>query len=353
MRTLRAGIIALLAVAALPPRPAAQGLPFALFERYLTSLRDETGIPGFSVAIVQSRRPVWEAAFGRQDAEKNLPARADTPYLIGDLTQSFSAIVLGQCVERTGLDISTPMRRWAPLPESGATVGHVLSHTSAGIPGETFAYDPARFGLLSTVSQDCSGRPLQRAVAEDVFDRLGMSDSVPGRDLAGLGALDSTYFDDGTLRRYEAVLARLAAPYQVDRAGRATRSNYPLAAVSASTGLVSTVRDLARFDIALDEDALIGGDLRQIAWTNVRSTSGAQLPMGLGWFVQTYNGERLVWQLGTVRDAGSALLLKVPGRELTLIILANGDGLAPADTLTTGDITASVFVRAFLKLFLL
>jgi len=353
MRTLRAGIIALLAVVALSPRPAARSLPLALFERYLGSLREETGIPGLSVAVVQSRRLVWEAGFGRQDAEKNLPARADTPYLIGDLTQSFSAIVLGQCVERTGLDINTPMRRWASLPESSATVGHVLSHTSAGTPGETFAYDPGRFGLLASVSQDCSRRPFQRAVAEDIFDRLGMNDSVPGRDLAGMGSLDDRYFDNDRLRAYEGVLARLAAPYRVDRAGRATRGDYPSPAVSASTGLVSTVRDLARFDIALDDDALIGGDLRQIAWTNVTASSGAPLPMGLGWFVQSYNGERLVWQLGTVRDAGSSLLLKVPGRELTLILLANGDGLAPADTLSTGDITSSVFVRLFLKLFLL
>lgn len=353
MRTLRAGLIALLAAVALSPRPTAQSLPLALFDRYLASLQEETGIPGLSVAVVQNRRVVWDAGFGRQDAEKNLPARADTPYLIGDLTQSFSAVVLGQCVERTGLDISTPMQRWASLPESSATVRHVLSHTSAGLPGEAFAYDPDRFGLLAGVSADCARRPFQRAVAEDIFDRLGMNDSIPGRDLAAMGGVDGEFFDGARLGRYESVLGRLAAPYRVDRSGRATRSDYPPAAVTAATGFVSTVRDLARFDIALDDSALLDGDLLQVAWTNVTTSGGSPLPMGLGWFVQTHNGERLVWQLGTVRDAGSSLLLKVPGRGLTLIMLANGDGLAPSDTLATGDITSSVFVRLFLKLFLL
>lgn len=352
MRTLRAGALVLLAVVALTPRPSAQSLPIALFDRYLASLREETGIPGLSVAIVQNGRLVWDTGLGRQDVETSIAARADTPYLIGDLTQSFAAIVLGQCVERAGLDINTPMRRWASLPEAAATIGHVLSHTSAGTPGESFTYDPARFGLLSTVAQDCAGHSFPRAVAENVFDFLGMRDSVPGRDLAAIGALDASYFDDGKLRAYESVLARLATPYRVDRSGRATRSDYPGPGVTASTGLVSTVRDLARFDMALD-DNLLRRDFREIAWTNVTTSNGAALPMGLGWFVQTYNGERLIWQLGNVRDAGSSLLLKVPGRNLTLIMLANGDGLAPADALTTGDITVSLYVKLFLKLFLL
>lgn len=353
MRSLRAGVLVLVAALALAPRPDAQSLPIALFERYLGSLREETGIPGLSVAIVQGRRVVWEAGLGRQDAERNVTARADTPYLIGDLTQSFAAVVLGQCVERTGLDINAPIGRWAPLPESGANVGHVLSHTSSGAPGEVFAYDPARFSTLAAVAQDCAARPFRRTVAEDVFDRLGMADSIPGRDLVTIGATAPEYFDNNKLRAYESVLARLAVPYRVDRSGRSTRSEYPTESVTAATGLVSTVRDLARFDIALDEDALIGGDIRNTAWTNVRTSSGAPLPMGFGWFVQSYNGERLVWQLGNVRDAGSSLLLKIPGRELTLILLANGDGLAPPDTLATGDITASLYVKLFLKLFLL
>ncbi len=353
MRTLRAGVLTLMAVVALSPRPSAQSLPIALFERYLGALREETGIPGLSVAVVQNGRVVWDAGIGRQDVERAIVARADTPYLIGDLTQSFAAIVLGQCVERAALDINTPIRRWSSLPEAGATIGHVLSHTSAGVPGETFSYDPGRFGTLATVAQDCSERPFRRAVAEEVFDRLAMKDSVPGRDLAAIGANDHDYFDDGKLRDYEAVLRRLAAPYRVDRSGRSSRSDYPADTVTAATGLVSTVRDLAEFDLALDDNQLLRPDLREIAWTNVTTSGGSALPMGLGWFVQTYNGERLIWQVGNVRDAGSSLLLKIPRRNLTLIMLANGDGLAPPETLATGDITASLYVKLFLKLFLL
>ncbi len=351
MRPLRAGALVLVATVALMPRPAAQSLPYALFERYVDALREEAGIPGLSAAIVQGRRLVWDAGLGRQDAERSVPARADTPYLIGDLTQTFAAVVLGQCVEHAGFSIAEPISRWSSdIPESGAQVRHVLAHTSAGTPGESYRYDLSRFAQLTPVADDCADRPFRRVVAEEIFDRFAMRDSLPGRDLTAIGSTAPAFFDDGKLRAYESVLTRLAVPYRVDRGGKATRADYPADGVTAATGLISTVRDLARFDIALDDDALIGRNLRTVAWTNVTTSGGAPLPRGLGWFVQTYNGEPLVWQFGAVRDAGSALMLKVPGRDITLILLANSDGLAP-ESLSNGDVTVSLFAKLFLRLF--
>ena len=350
MRLLRAGVIALLAVLALAPRPAAQGLSYPLFERYLESLREQTAIPGLSAVIVQGRRVVWAVGLGKQDLERSIAARADTPYLIGDLTQSFGAAVLGQCVERTGLNINDPMRRWtSDIPESSATVRQVIAHASASA-GEAFLYDPARYAALTSVADVCADRPFRRTIAEDIFGRLGMRDSLPGRDLERI-ATSSPYFDNDTLKRYEAVLVRMAVPYRVDRSGKATRGDYPTDRVTTATGLISTALDLARFDSAIDNDELVHGDLRAVAWTNVTTSSGAPLPSGLGWFVQSYNGERLVWHFGSVRDTASSLVLKVPGRDITLILLANSDGLSAPYALAEGDVTASLFAKLFLRLF--
>ena len=351
MSSLRAGVV-VLAVLALAPRPAAQGLSYSLFERYLESLREQTSIPGISAVIVQGRRVVWEAGLGKQDIEKSIVPRSDTPYLIGDLTQTFGAVVLGQCIERVALDINDPMRRWtADIPEPGATIRHVVAHASTGTPGDRFAYDPARYATLTSVADNCSDRPFRRTVAEDIFDRLSMRDSLPGRDFERMASSSGAFFDNARLKRYEAVLQRLAVPYRVDRSGKATRGDYPDDRVTASTGLVSTARDLARFDAAIDDDVLVDGALRAAAWNNVTTTGGAPLPTGLGWFVQTYNGERLVWHFGQVRDTSSSLVLKVPGRDITLILLANSDGLSAPYALAEGDVTSSLFAKLFLRLF--
>lgn len=348
---LRAGVLTLLIAVVVSPRPEAQSLPYALFERYLESLREQTGIPGLSATIVQGRRRVWEAGLGKQDLDRSVATRADTPFPIGDLTQSFAAVLVGQCVDATGLSIDQPIRRWTnSIPEASATIRHVLAHASTGSPGELFTYDPSRYATLTNVLDDCGSGPFRATVAARVFDRLGMQDSVPGADLADAASPGRREFDDATLSRYAAVLQRMATPYRVDRGGRASKGDIS-ADVNAATGLVSTVQDLARFDVALDDGILLRRDHLAEAWTNVISRNGAALPAGLGWLVQTYNGERLVWHFGAVSNAASSLVLKVPGRDMTLILLANSDGLTAPYSLSDGDATTSLFAKLFLKLF--
>ena len=78
---------------------------------------------------------------------------------------------------------------------------------------------------------------------------------------------------------------------------------------------------------------------------------GPRLPHGLGWFVQTFRGEPIVWQFGVEPDAYSALYVKVPNRQLTFILFANSDALVAPYGLEAGDVTASLYARLFLLLF--
>ena len=66
--------------------------------------------------------------------------------------------------------------------------------------------------------------------------------------------------------------------------------------------------------------------------------------------MQAYNGEPIVWQFGLVKDAYSSLILKVPNRGFTLILLANSDGLSAPYALDRGDVRASLFAQLFLRL---
>ena len=75
------------------------------------------------------------------------------------------------------------------------------------------------------------------------------------------------------------------------------------------------------------------------------------LPTGLGWFVQNYNAEAIVWQFGVMTGGYSSLILKIPAKRLTLVLLANSDGLCSPFDLSTGDVTKSLFALVFLRLF--
>lgn len=349
MRTTRTVAVALLALVALGQHLSAQSLTFSLFERYLESLRVETGIPGLSAAIVQNGRVAWEGGFGFQNVESAVRAEADTPYPIADLSQTVaSTLLLQQCVDSGRLEVSDRVRRWvSPYPDETTTVGELLRHAS---PAGGFKYDPSRFADLTGVVEQCTSAGLgfgfySRILADEILNRLSMRSSVPGQDLAEPSSPNRSRHTADELARYASVLARLAVPYRVDSNRRPVRSTYPRKTLTAASGIVSTAADLAQFDAHLG--VLVTAQTLKDAW----STSGS-LPTGLGWFVQKYNGETLVWHFGLAENAFSSLVLKVPGRGLTLVLLANSDGLSAPYSLEKGDVTRSHFAQVFLRLFL-
>lgn len=324
------------------------------FESYLESLRVQAGIPGISAAIVQDGQIVWERGFGFQNQDARIRATPDTPYPIGDVSQAIASELVLRCFEDRLLNLDGSASRYGvSLPEGTASLRNILSHASAGNPGETFRYDSDRYGQLSFAVEACIPQPYRKTVAVNILERLSMRDSVPGRDLTTPDALQQPLFATEVLERYKKVLERMAVPYKVDKRGKLTRSDLPPEGINAATGLVSTVRDLARFDAALDSYLFLREETQQQAWTNVVSLGGprATLPTGLGWFVQSYRDQPVVWQYGLIPGAYSSLIVKLPHRRLTLILLANSDGLNAPYQLDLGDVTRSLFASLFLRLY--
>jgi CubicO group peptidase (beta-lactamase class C family) len=341
--------VVLLSLAVCAPSASAQGLSFSLFERYLESFRVEAGIPGMSAAIVQDNTVVWKAGFGRQDVEGIIPATADTPYQVGPLSQALGAtLLLRKCMDQDTAEATDPVTRWVPTyGETSTTLGQLLSHTA---PVGGFHYAPDRFASLTDVVEECGDRKYGDLLAREIFELAGMVDSVPGEALAVPSPADVATFGEARLSRYAAILRRAALPYRVI-SGRAQRNaDYRAHQLDMSSGIVTTVSDLARFDIALDSEGLLSEAARIQAWSPAYWGT-LPLPTGLGWFLQGYNGQPIVWQFGLVDGAYSSLIIKVPNRHLTFILLANSDGLSAPYGLEAGDVTSSLFARLFLRSF--
>jgi CubicO group peptidase (beta-lactamase class C family) len=357
---------------------AQEQFPFQIFERYLDPLYQQIGMPGLSAIIVQDRTIAWSKNYGYADVERQVRTTSDTPYAIGGVTQAFTGVLMGVCIDRFRFEIGDQdMHSFAPaFPEPRTSVRQVLSHSTGG----RFRYDPSLYSMLTPVaeSKECFNQNFRQAMATEILERLALTRTVPGLDL-GLadGVAARALFDEARIRKYQGVLADrtdpLAVPYRLDAKGRSFRSEYPSYGMDASNGLVSTANDLAKLQIELNKRngiPLSFNTLDQM-WSNAvftvpsgNTTASLVMPTGLGWFVTTESGQRLVWTFGHIPDAGSALIVKMTcppqtagapaciDKRLTLILLANSAGLVQGYNLENATVTASPFVKVFLRLFI-
>jgi D-alanyl-D-alanine carboxypeptidase len=278
----------------------------------------------------------------------------DTPFHAGGLTEIFTAALVLGCVEDRKLSLDGRVGQFVEstsTPEPDATLRQLLTHTSGTPENLTFAYRPQRLDPLQHAIRACTDNSFRESLANMLAEQA-MIDSVPGPDVVNLKPPAPGIPSQSDSIRYGGVLSRLATPYAIDARGRASIAQYGATTLSPSDGLVTTVRDLAKFDAALrDGRSILREDTLRSAWTAAIGRGGQPLPHGLGWFVQTFNGEPIVWQFGISPGAGSSLMVTLPSKGLTFILMANSDRLVRPLPLSEGDVTVSPFARLFFNLF--
>lgn len=318
--------------------------PYARFEADLEVLRQQHKIPGLSAAIVRDQELVWSRGFGCADLDSDLAATPDTVYYLASVTKPLAAVLIMQLVEDGTLDLEDPVALYGVELESPGVVRvkHLLSMTSEGNPGEVYSYNGGQYMHLGQVIDAASGRSFEELLFERILEPLGMTSTAPAP--AGCARLPSRSTCEG-------VYARLAKPYQLDPKRGMAAAYYWRDYLGAAGGLISTVVDLAKLDVALDQNALVPHEAKERMFAPTVSTAGATLPYGLGWFSQDYQGTRLVWHYGYWPPSVSSLILKLPEEQLTLIVLANTDNLSRPYRLGDGDVLRSPVALAFYERF--
>lgn len=285
-------------------------------------------IPGMAVVVKQGEKILYEDYFGYADLEKQKSVDSTTVFPIASVSKLFAASIIHQLVEEGKLDLDTAITSYLPelgLPAS-IKVKHILSHTSQGTPGNGFLYS-GRFGLLTPLIEKLTNKTYAEVLNERVIAKLGLQNTH------GL-------INDETVN---ALADRLANPYfPPNEKGRFDPG------LSTSTGIAATARDLATFATALQSGQLISKQSYFKMGSPFKSNKGEKQAYGLGAFGQKYNKEDMVWGYGQ-NDCFSSLLLNIPDKELTLIILANNNLLSDPARLIYGDVTYSLFALAFLE----
>ena len=328
--------------------------------RDLEQLRQDLALPGMSVAVLLDQQVVYARGFGLADIDGEIAATESTPYHIASLTKPFSTVLVMRLVDAGLVTLDSRMRDLCdesvfvvngedvhgydalceklvglinhPCAEYDFTLRHHLSHTARGIPGERYRYTGWLFGMVTEAVEAATGRDFVQLLAEEITGPLGLSSTVP--NLSDI--------------RTQQILDRRALPYRIVEGNRHEFSRFP-SQIRASAGMVSTVLDVARFDIAIDRNGLITRASTDTMWSPTVLNDGSVAPYGLGWYVQDLDTVgRIIWHAGWQPDMYSALYLKVPAVGATFIMLANSDGASAPFDLSAGDVTRSPLARRFL-----
>jgi len=296
-----------------------------LFEMY-----ENLRMAGMAVGILRGREFLWFKGYGFADLTEKTPATTDTPFHLASLPKTFASTLLMQLVEQGKLDLDTPAATFGiDLKSRGTiTVRHLFSHTSGGKPGGRYRYDGSRFGQLDRVLKQITGRSFKANLDEIFIRPLGLKNTGDMND-----ALDT----------------KLASPYQLSKSGALVPGKYPTS-FGSSAGLVASVSDYAMYIVGLKENRFLRPQTQALAFTPTKSNSGRDLPYGLGWFVETIEGTKVIWHYG-YWDSISTLVLMVPEKDLTFLAFANSDALSRGFDLGRGRIIKSPAGLIFLENF--
>ena len=344
------------------PDAAAEDSAYAAFDAFLAGYRIEHRIPALTAVIVRDGQVAWSGAYGWSDDEGETPTAMETTFSIASVTKPIAATAILAEAAAGGLDLDTPMSAdpdWADTCEwlagsqilfgSGGqeedgtaipgmdcdralTLGDMLNMRANG-DGTTFVYNPISYARIDRVIEGAGGRPLRDIVRERVMDPAGIHDIALGwRDPEGGSAL-----------------RLLALPFSVNEEGERERTSISDDDFRAAAGIKASAPQLAQFDIALDAGRLIPAEW----WDRI---FGAEVPKGAGdyrygWWAQRWRGHNLFRHSGWDPGRYSAMYLKAPEEGLTLIVLANTEGLWWDNSLARAEIDTSPVAAAFLTTF--
>lgn len=357
---LPASAIAQVAQAEALPDPALRD-----FAIQLDSLRKEHRIPGLAVAVLRDRKVVLAEGYGFADADRTVPITPDTPFWIASVTKTFVGLAflhleaegrialtdhanqtpgferLCQWLAGSELPFGHDLRCDAPI-----TIRHILNHQVQGEPGASFLYNPIMYSRLSRYLEHKFGDGID--AVEGRHNTLGQLIDRVILEPADMTRTMSSQWDRSKCQVY----FDMARGYGVDERGYLIKRPSPGRHIAGGAGVVSTVADLAKYDIAIDKGVIAPPAIRARLFTPARLNDGSISPYAFGWYVQDYREVRLLWHGGWDEEAGySALYLKAPSHNLTLILLANGEGLYWGNPLNSARVEDSPFAQAFLRRF--
>lgn len=287
MRRILLAVLSVVLPALASPTPVAQAQPTEMEPAVAASLDEalreaSAAVPGVAATVVFEGR-VWLGATGFADVRESIPMTTTTPFYIGSLSKTMSAVVALKLSERGVVDLRAPVTSYLPrwrMPNAGMTLHHLLTHSSGlsrgggfdywftarfpsaqelrrsvatatpNVPlGERWSYSNVGYALIGQVLRGASGVRFAALVERELLTPLHMDQSGFGQPRG----LAMGYAPAGGRRIRRG--GRSFAGHGRRVGSRLERMYHGANAMRPAFGIHSTARDMARY-----LRALLGGE---------------------------------------------------------------------------------------------
>ena len=300
-------------------------------------------VPGACVAVIRQEAPIVRRAYGLADVENRVAATPATNYRLASITKQFTAAAILLLAQDGRLSIDDPVRKWLPSLPGAADrirIRHLLAHTSGltdfeeliphgasrqlrdadvlalleaanrtyFAPGTGFRYSNSGYVLLALIAARAAGLDYASFLRERIFQPLDMRATVAFE--AGISVVADRAFG------YSCAGGADSSWMRADQS--------PTSATLGDGGIYSSIDDLAKWDAALYDDRLLSAASLQLAFSPATATPDPLVQYGFGWRISG----AMLWHSGE-STGFRHVILRYPGRRLTVIVLTNRDDPEP------------------------
>ena len=356
---MRRGLVALLLAVAAPWAWALEAATVERIDAFVAQQVADSGLPGVAIAVLQEGHAPHVRGFGHDGRGQAITG--DTPFPIGSLTKSFTALLVRQAIDAGQLEADAPVQRYLPwfrVTDAEAskriTLRHLLNQTSGfsradGIApllagrrddietlvrglntvslnravGERFEYSNLNYVLLAAVLQARSGRAWPQLVQERVLQPLAMTHSHSNHDAARSDGMTATH----------QIVFGLPRPQATEL----------LPAFLPTGGLVGSANDMARYGQMLLAGGIAPSSARVLSAQGVSQLLAPASPpahstllsadfdfrYGEGWFVGPFGAAADArWHLGSLTSFAAWMVL-LPETRQAVVVLINANTELP------------------------
>lgn len=318
---------------------------FAAIDRFVAAALHADRVPGAALAIVHGDSIVHLRGFGA--ATDGRAVTGDTPFVIGSMSKTFTAMAAMQLVEQGRIDLDAPAQRYLPwfrVADSVAsrtiTVRQLLLHTSgiptaapratgddrtlashvralrqvslASAPGAEHRYASPNYLVLGAIVEAVSGLSFAEYIQQRILTPLGMPHSHVDQNAAIADGMAQGH------RYWFGFPVAATLPHESDRLPTAS--------------LISSAGDLARFLIAQRVNvARDSGLVLSQAGRNAMQTGGVEadgFAYAFGWRVSRFNGVRAVHHGGIVPNFRGKMAM-LPDSGWGVVVLTDASSSLP------------------------